>query len=180
MRLMDSPEMTPTPDPPLHRRNSITAPVVVPGKLKVVPTKTDRAASFTTTIFSDFSTSCSSSSSVDFELIPMAIFKPPSYTSLRDLLPGASSGVQSPSCASYGGNSGYEISIRNRLVKQAAWAYLQPMSTSPGAPGDNFLRRLWAAITGRRPFAAFFRFFTRTLSHALDCLVGALPDRSSR
>ncbi|OVA15965.1 hypothetical protein BVC80_1823g20 [Macleaya cordata] len=43
------------------------------------------------------------------------------YTSLRDMLP--------PPLST--GQSFHEIPIKNRLVKQAAWAYLQPMSNSP-------------------------------------------------
>ncbi|KAG7028138.1 hypothetical protein SDJN02_09318, partial [Cucurbita argyrosperma subsp. argyrosperma] len=63
------------------------------------------------------------------------------YTSLRDILPSPTS-MSSPTAAS-AANSGFEISIRNRLVKQAAWAYLQPMSSSPGSSGPHLLRRIW-------------------------------------
>ncbi|RZC78561.1 hypothetical protein C5167_002999 [Papaver somniferum] len=73
------------------------------------------------------------SSSLDFELFS---FKPSSssqddkYTSLKDLMPySLSAAIQSPTGSMI--LPCYEISIRNRLVKQAAWAYLQPMSSSP-------------------------------------------------
>lgn len=71
-----------------------------------------------------------------------------SYTSLRDLLPQFSSGsINSPTAASSAScRSGFEISIRNRLVKQAAWAYLQPMSASPGSAGPSFLQQLWLRL----------------------------------
>ncbi|XP_008784096.1 uncharacterized protein LOC103703129 [Phoenix dactylifera] len=52
------------------------------------------------------------------------------YTSLRDILassPSASCGLLSPSPSSAGPG---EIQIRNRLVKQAAYAYLQPTPSS--------------------------------------------------
>ncbi|XP_026427191.1 uncharacterized protein LOC113323139 [Papaver somniferum] len=84
------------------------------------------------------------SSSLDFELFS---FKPSSssqddkYTSLKDLMPySLSAAVQSPTGSMI--QPCYEISIRNRLVKQAAWAYLQPMSSSPGSSG-NSIKRMW-------------------------------------
>ncbi|PKI47014.1 hypothetical protein CRG98_032553, partial [Punica granatum] len=68
-----------------------------------------------------------------------------SYTSLKDLLPQFSAAaINSPTAASSAsGRSGYEISIRNHLVKQAAWAYLQPMSASPGSSVPGVLQRIW-------------------------------------
>ncbi|CAL9770621.1 unnamed protein product [Musa acuminata subsp. burmannicoides] len=60
------------------------------------------------------------------------------YTSLRDLIdsPPPPSGASSP--AAPGGGGGREIRIRNRLVKQAAYAYLQP---TPSAAESDRLRR---------------------------------------
>ncbi|KAF8406661.1 hypothetical protein HHK36_008751 [Tetracentron sinense] len=52
-----------------------------------------------------------------------------SYTSLRDLLPSSSAGISSPTFPR--NQSWEEIPIKNPLVKHAAWAYLQPMLTSP-------------------------------------------------
>ncbi|MED6212748.1 hypothetical protein PIB30_086530, partial [Stylosanthes scabra] len=67
-----------------------------------------------------------------------------SYTSLRDMLPFPAAAVNSPTpSAAASSSGGGSISIRNRLVKQAAWAYLQPMSPSPCGPsGPNFIGRL--------------------------------------
>ncbi|MCL7039454.1 hypothetical protein MKW94_023897 [Papaver nudicaule] len=88
------------------------------------------------------------SSSLDFELFS---FKPSSsssaqddddkYTSLKDLMPySLSAAAQSPT----GSMMIQPISIRNRLVKQAAWAYLQPMSSSsPGSSSGNSIKRMW-------------------------------------
>ncbi|KAK9723590.1 hypothetical protein RND81_05G010400 [Saponaria officinalis] len=70
-----------------------------------------------------------------------------SYTSLKDIIPSSPSSMLSPTlptstttagCAGMTSptfGSGYEISIRNRLVKQAAWAYLQP--TVPSSPSSS-------------------------------------------
>ncbi|XP_038904448.1 uncharacterized protein LOC120090813 [Benincasa hispida] len=121
------------PDPPLsnlRRRNSITLPVAVPSKLNLLaPTK-----------------AASPPLPLAFELVPIKSSSSASspslaYTSLRDILPSATA-ISSPTAAS-AANSGYEITIRNRLVKQAAWAYLQPMSSSPGSSGPHLFRRIW-------------------------------------
>ncbi|EEF41111.1 conserved hypothetical protein [Ricinus communis] len=65
--------------------------------------------------------------------------KSATYTSLKDLLP-----VSPLSITSTSHNASWnEIPIKNPLVKQAALAYLQPMSTPPIAGGKGlFLRRL--------------------------------------
>ncbi|OIW11342.1 hypothetical protein TanjilG_31110 [Lupinus angustifolius] len=82
-----------------------------------------------------------------------------SYTSLRDMLPSTAAAVNSPTASS----SGYEISIRNHLVKQAAWAYLQPMSASPtSSAAPHFLRRLC------HRFSAFITFVNHHLSPGLS------------
>ncbi|KAL4339103.1 hypothetical protein AHAS_Ahas12G0276700 [Arachis hypogaea] len=71
-----------------------------------------------------------------------------SYTSLKDMLPFTAVNSPSPTptaaaTAASSSSGGGSISIRNRLVKQAAWAYLQPMSPSPCSPsGPNFIGRL--------------------------------------
>ncbi|GAB2229548.1 hypothetical protein Droror1_Dr00013794 [Drosera rotundifolia] len=72
--------------------------------------------------------------------------KSPSYVSLKDLIPSASPISSPPTAAAASSiltdstisDSGEKISIRNRLLKQAASAYLRPMSTSSA---DD--RRLW-------------------------------------
>ncbi|XP_048127766.1 uncharacterized protein LOC115753898 [Rhodamnia argentea] len=84
------------------------------------------------------------------------------YTSLKDLLPAASPSASSPTAAASSSN---EISIRNRLVNRAAWAYLRPMSASPGSHGPDLLRRLWLRLSAclgfiRRAFGRIVRFFS--------------------
>ncbi|KAK7284804.1 hypothetical protein RJT34_19557 [Clitoria ternatea] len=110
--MSDSTAATLPETPTLRRRNSITATsAAVPTKLSLPATAPDRSPSLEL-----------------FSLKPSS-----SYTSLRDVLPPPNAAVNSPSAAAATAitYSGYEISIRNRLVKQAAWAYLQPMSSSP-------------------------------------------------
>ncbi|KAH1258844.1 hypothetical protein AAZX31_03G180400 [Glycine max] len=135
----------PPESPPLHRHNSITGPSAP--KLSLPATPPQRTSSF--------------------ELVSLMSPFSASYTSLRDMLPSPYAAVNSPTASVY---SGQEISIRNRLVKQAAWAYLQPMSASQGgASTPNFLRRLSAACLGffyHHFFPVVTRFFRRML-HAL-------------
>lgn len=103
----------PPESPPLRRRNSLPLPATPPVR------------------------------TTSLELVSLKSPFSSSYTSLRDVLPSPNAAVNSPTASSVAINSGYEISIRNRLVKQAAWAYLQPMSASPGSSSaPNFLRRL--------------------------------------
>ncbi|WOH06211.1 hypothetical protein DCAR_0625634 [Daucus carota subsp. sativus] len=102
----------------LARRNSIAASVVPP---KLTLPSSDHFSSFP---------------------LDLHIFPAPSYTSLKDILPCSVPNSPAPSAAA-ASSSGYQIAIRNRLVKQAAWAYLQPMSTSPGAESRSFFRRTW-------------------------------------
>jgi hypothetical protein len=119
-----------------RRRHSISTSVVVPAKLSLLSTTK-------TTLHGSNSLPHQNGVApphLDLDLLTSS----PAYTSLKDLLPAsasASAGIGSPTAATAA--SGYEISIRNRLVKQAAWAYLQPMSSSPGSSGPtHFLRRL--------------------------------------
>ncbi|GFP84472.1 hypothetical protein PHJA_000591100, partial [Phtheirospermum japonicum] len=100
-------------------------------------------------------TSSSSFPSDDLELLSI---KPASrsYTSLKDLLLTVTVNSPKPNSA-HQAQPGFDICIRNRLVKQAVWAYFQPMSTSPSSAGDNFFHRLWPRI------AAFFDFFHHSL-----------------
>lgn len=117
--------------PPLRRRNSIATTVVLPKHLSLPPPPRKR---------SSFHAPISPDETSDFELVSL---KSSSYTSLKDLLPSSSTSttvsINSPS-------------IRNRLVKQAAWAYLQPMSASPSTTSGPsyfrhfFFRRLIPAI----------------------------------
>lgn len=119
---------------------------------------------------------------LDFELVSLKSSL--AYTSLRDLIPSSPGGlVNSPTAAS-AANSGYEISIRNRLVKQAAWAYLQPMSSSPGSSGTPFFRRLWLKLSVRNPLSACFGFISRhvipTLTRAFDAILRVFRVRLGR
>ena len=145
--------------PLLRRRNSISAPIIM-----VPPPLPNHSSSATT-----------SSSSDDLELL--SIIKPSShshsYTSLKDLMPSAAVNSPKPISASLA-QLGSDISIRNRLVKQAAWAYLQPMSTSPGATGDGFLQHLWPRVS------AFFDFIRHGVIRILDWTLRFIRIRSSR
>ncbi|KAG6595160.1 hypothetical protein SDJN03_11713, partial [Cucurbita argyrosperma subsp. sororia] len=92
-----------------------------------------------------------------------------SYTSLKDILPSASASAaafNSPTAASPA-NSGYEISIRNRLVKQAAWAYLQPMSASSYSTGSNFFHRFWLRFSAANPIANSLGFIRGSIIPAI-------------
>ncbi|KAL3623444.1 hypothetical protein CASFOL_032260 [Castilleja foliolosa] len=93
-----------------------------------------------------------------------------SYTSLKDLLPTVTVNSPKPNPA----QTGPDICIRNRLVKQAAWAYLQPMSTSPSSAGDNFLHRLWPRV------AVLFDFLRRSVIRAVSWTLTVFSIRSSR
>lgn len=73
----------------------------------------------------------------------------PCYTSLKDILPSTTTTVDSPAVST----AGPTISIRNRLVKQAACAYLQPSTPTPSS-NPSFLRRVASSFL--RLFSAFF------------------------
>ncbi|XP_028795566.1 uncharacterized protein LOC114751068 [Neltuma alba] len=128
----------------LRRRNSIATSVVLPKKL-TVPAATRLQRSSFDALPNDIVRAPPSSSDLDQLSRGSSSFV--SYTSLRDLLPSA---TPPPSVSVFG----YDISIRNRLVKQAAWAYLQPMSSSPtGSSSSCFLRH----------FLPYLNFFYRRL-----------------
>lgn len=111
---------------------------------------------------------------VDFELLPLPTA---AYTSLKDLLPPSPSSVLSPtpsaavSSSPSNGGSGYEISIRNRLVKQAAWAYLhsavasEPSSSRRLCFSGEFLRQMFAGLQ---------QFVIDTVRRVYDWLMDAL------
>ena len=146
--------------PLLRRRNSISTP-----NIKVAPAiinlLSDKNSSATT-----------SSSSDDLELLSV---KPAShsYTSLKDLLPSTAVNSPRPNSAPLV-QIGSDISIRNHLVKQAAWAYLQPMSTTPGGAGDGLFHDLWPRVS------ALFDFVRRGVVRILDWALRFIRIRSSR
>ncbi|KAK7396744.1 hypothetical protein VNO78_17902 [Psophocarpus tetragonolobus] len=134
----------PPESPPLRRRNSNTTTSAT--KLSLPATPPPRTTSF--------------------ELVALKSPFSTSYTSLRDVLPSPYAAVNSPTASAY---SGQEISIRNRLVKQAAWAYLQPMSASPGgASTPHFLRRL-SSFLYHHFVPLLSRFFRRMLHVCSRC-----------
>ncbi|KAF5737419.1 putative COPII coat assembly protein SEC16 [Tripterygium wilfordii] len=114
----------------------------------------------------------STAAPLDYELV--SLNSSSSYTSLKDLLPSNSAAINSPN-ATAAASSLYEISIRNRLVKHAAWAYLQPMSSSPDASAPHFLRRLWLRFSSPRNLVSdFFNFINCQvipgIARAFDCI----------
>lgn len=130
---------------PLQRRNSI-ATTVVPAELDIPTEDLNRQ-----TVALDLATE-----------------RRLSYTSLKDLIPSFSrSFIQS----SPGGSnqSCHEISIRNRLVKQAAWAYLQPVAPSPAPSGSHFFHGVCSRFLPNC-LAFFRRHLMPIFSRALDCL----------
>ncbi|GMJ13945.1 hypothetical protein like AT5G06280 [Hibiscus trionum] len=152
--------------PPLstiRRRNSISTPVQIPAKLTLLTPKPLQIAT-------SLPKGSAAPSPLDLELISLkASFV--SYTSLRDILPSPAVAINSPTAAGSASNSGYEISIRNRLVKQAAWAYLQPMSAYPDTSGHHIFRRLWLRFSSQNPISACLRFFNLKLLPGLTRLV---------
>ncbi|KAL7096514.1 hypothetical protein ACP275_10G084100 [Erythranthe tilingii] len=110
----------------------------------------------------------SSFSADDLELRPIKTNRGGhKYSSLRDLLP--QSPVNSPAALARP-----DIRIRNRLVEQAACAYLRPASTTPDFDGGNFCQRLWTRA------AAFVDFFCGCIIRALDGTLRFFRVRISR
>ncbi|XP_062006336.1 uncharacterized protein LOC133723505 [Rosa rugosa] len=156
----------------LRRRNSISTSVVVPTKLShlsTTPTNNMPPHSCSFPTQNGAVTPRHRPPQLDLEFLSLKSSE--SYTSLKDLLPSSSfAAVQSPTPNS-ATNSGYEISIRNRLVKQAAWAYLQPMSSTCGPSGPHLLHRLWLKCTPCLSFLThrLLPFLSRTLHRLLPC-----------
>ncbi|PRQ25025.1 hypothetical protein RchiOBHm_Chr6g0278991 [Rosa chinensis] len=73
---------------------------------------------------------------LDVSDIEMIAIQTVTYTSLKDLLPAYPPTIGSPTHNS----SWHEIPIKNPLVKHAALAYLQPMSTRPEVGGKGIIR----------------------------------------
>ncbi|CAI9783327.1 unnamed protein product [Fraxinus pennsylvanica] len=162
--------------PLIRRRNSISASVeVLPSNLILLQHNSVSSTTTATTITNSTFTSSSSSSSFPSDDIELLSIKPAShnYTSLKDLLPSVAVNSPRPS-SSHQAQLESDICIRNRLVKQAAWAYLQPMSISPDSAGNGFFHRLWPRV------AAFLDFLNRQIIRALDWILRATHIRSSR
>ena len=139
----------------LRRRNSIAMSLVIPTKLSLHPSSILPPSLLNGTILSP----------LDISLLSLKSSS--SYTSLKDLLPSAT--VNSPTSSNSTTTSPYEISIRNRLVKHAAWAYLQPMSPSADSSG-HFLRRVWLRFSTKNPITACFRFLS---GHVIPSITSA-------
>lgn len=140
--------------PHLRRWNSIATSIVLASPKSAASGRNLRAATL--------------SSSDDLELLPL---KPAShaYSSLKDLLPSIGT-VNSPQLKTT--PLGSDICIRNRLVKQAARAYLTPMSAFPTTADDNFFRRLWTGV------AALIDLFCSAAVRILDGAIRAVRIRS--
>ncbi|KAJ4908748.1 Uncharacterized protein Rs2_12406 [Raphanus sativus] len=143
---------TPPSSTPLRRRNSIST--ITPAITSDIPFAIESSSTTPT--------------SFHFELISL---KPPSYTSLRDIISSPSNssvnlpsvnGSSSPVLSTVG-----DISIRNPLVKQAAWSYLQPtaLASSEDSPGwSRFLRGVWLH------FSAGIQFLKRMFDWILQSI----------
>ncbi|CAN8298374.1 unnamed protein product [Cochlearia groenlandica] len=126
---MEIPPPSISPATSLRRRNSIstTTPLIISD----IPFAIDPPSSF------------------DLELISLKPSSFVAYTSLRDIISSPSN--SSVNLPSINGNSSPvvstvgDLSIRNPLVKRAAWSYLQAtaLASSDDSPGSQFLRRLW-------------------------------------
>ncbi|KAK4801189.1 hypothetical protein SAY86_021676 [Trapa natans] len=133
-----------------RRRNSITAPVVIPGNLSIsLPSKFPNGSAASCPLLTprELLITDNSAAATHLKGSP-ALSSSLAYTSLRDILPTLSSPtIKSPTAAaSASGRSSYEIPIRNRLVKQAAWAYLRPVSASADSSGSSLVQRLWLRL----------------------------------
>ncbi|KAF3790549.1 hypothetical protein EJ110_NYTH13917 [Nymphaea thermarum] len=167
---------------PLQRRNTITAVDYRDTSIPIRP----QSSSF----FVNDSRSGCHTELADWSLISIA---PSSYTSLKDLLQTTPYGTQSAvagercSCCCVTNGDGREIPIRNRLVKQAAWAYLQPMAVSPSNSDRNLFQQLWSRFSARylevpptSCFGYLKEWFSSWLVPALHRLLGILRFQTAR
>ncbi|XP_043709101.1 uncharacterized protein LOC122658246 [Telopea speciosissima] len=160
---------TTMPEPILRRRNSISSSVI-PAKLNL-SSNDDENLNFPIV---DGGRKVLHAVD-DLELVSFR--SKTNYTSLKDLLPSSpAAGVQSPRAVP-GAESGYEICIRNRLVKQAAWAYLQPKSVTPGSSGRHFFQRIWDGFSSdylRNSVNDCLGFLNRQVFSKIACMFGQL------
>lgn len=122
----------------------------------------------TSAVASSTRLAASLASADDMELLPIK-YASHTYSSLKDLLPPLAA-VNSPMLKST--SPGSDICIRNRLVKQAALAYLTPMSDYPRSAGGNFFHRLWTSV------AALIDFVCTKVVRILDGALRAAGIRS--
>lgn len=149
----------------LRRRNSVSSTLYqFPAKLTILTPNPLHTAN-------SLPKGGAASPPLDLDLTYLKTSFAASYTSLKDILPSPAVAVNSPTAAGSATNSGYEISIRNRLVKQAAWAYLQPMSASPDSSGPHFSRCLRLRFSSQNPFSSCLQFFHLKLLPALTRLL---------
>lgn len=161
----------PRPPIPAHRRrNSVAASVVIATKPTLPSTPLHSS------IFSPHRTNGNgvvSSPPLAFGLASLE-----AYTSLKDILP--STAVNSPTAAS----SASRNLFRNRLVQQAAWAYLQPMSSSPDSSSQHFLLRFWMQFSTRNPITSCIRFVNLrvipSITEAFDRILRAIRFRMEK
>ncbi|RAL51732.1 unnamed protein product [Cuscuta campestris] len=163
------------------RRNSV---VRTPSQLSLCRNRDFSSSSFSSSCAATASSDLSSASShgdLGFELFSM---KQVQYTSLKDLLPSAAAANSPRATPPPGSHHGSDILIRNRLVQQAAWAYLQPMSTSPESSGQSFLRKLGHRFSPNSSVVALLEFVDRhillPLTRAVDCLFCSIGIRRLR
>ncbi|KAI4378530.1 hypothetical protein MLD38_015997 [Melastoma candidum] len=100
--------------------------------------------------------------SFDVELPPVESGSLPSYTSIRDVISKATASAVVSWRDAAAASSRYQIPIRNQLVKQAARAYLQPMSSSSLVSSSRsrlFLHRLWNHVLSWRPLVCIYEFY---------------------
>lgn len=109
---------------------------------------------------------------LDFELVSFkSITSSLSYISLKDHIPGAA--INSPTGAS-SSSTVYKISIHNRLVKQAAWAYLLPIGSSSPDSSPNFFRSLCIRFSAQSALSSCFSFVNHDLIPYLTRLINRI------
>ncbi|KAJ8754741.1 hypothetical protein K2173_012130 [Erythroxylum novogranatense] len=122
--------------PPFQAEFSLRSPKLLNSKSLPAPRKNGRVFSPPSPLDLDFNSSLA-------------------YTSLKDVLPSSPVNSPTPTAAV---SSAYDISIRNRLLKQAAWAYLRPMSGSQNSSETSFFRRLWLEFPPSDHVSSCIRF----------------------
>lgn len=120
------------------------------------------------------SSESSSSSGSNLELVSLKSSPvTASYTSLKDLLASSpASSILSPTSATSSSASEISIPIRNRLVKQAAWAYLQPAVSPYPSSSPRCIRVSGDSL--RKILGGFGKLVGDTVTRVCNWLVDAL------